>query len=276
MRRRGTTLITALVAAVAWGAVAGDAAAYDWYETEGAGEPLRWFRTALSYRISTVEPEEVPWSELEGVSESAFAEWIDLPGCSVPEVSFGGTTTVTTRTRPASLDEPPDNVIVFVRSRQAWSDASYSPTWIAITSIAHNRRTGEIVDADIEVNDGGFEFSTSAPPAAGHVDYVSTLTHELGHFFGLDHSQDPDATMFTTYNKSSNPLGGRTLSQDDIDGVCALYEDVPPHVPPAGGDDGDDCAAADDSRGGSLPAAILSAILGLLLCRPRRRRPHQS
>ena len=50
-------------------------------------------------------------------------------------------------------------------------------------------RTGEILDADIEMNGGEFLFSNSRHPRDLHYDVRNTLTHEVGHFLGLDEDQ---------------------------------------------------------------------------------------
>jgi len=244
--------------------------AYTWYRAaDGAGPPLRWFRTALTYRVSTTGPQELPLDAMPALLDGAFAVWVDLPGCRVPEVAYAGSTEAKARTAPRTLDEPPDNVVAFLQTSAAWRAAGYGATWIAITTLAHDLQTGEVVDADIEVNDGDFRFSAGdGPPDEAHVDLVSTMTHEIGHFFGLDHSLDPHATMFATYARFDDPTGARSLEADDIDGVCALYADVPPHVDvaPASGDDGG-CAGG---RGGAgLAAAAIACAVSA--ARGRRR-----
>lgn len=60
----------------------------------------------------------------------------------------------------------------------------------------------------------------------------NTLTHEFGHALGLDHSTDPDATMwpYTTSCETTR----ETLAQDDLDGLFSLYgANWPPQ--PSGG-----------------------------------------
>jgi hypothetical protein len=47
------------------------------------------------------------------------------------------------------------------------------------------------------------------------------LTHEVGHFLGLDHSTFENATMQANYDLSN--LGARTLSSDDVAGICSIY-----------------------------------------------------
>jgi MYXO-CTERM domain-containing protein len=104
-------------------------------------------------------------------------------------------------------------------------------------------------------------------------DLRNTVTHEAGHFVGLAHpcgdpsgpscQQSPpagevpysDRTMYPT--TSAGQISKRTLSVDDVAGVCAIY-------PPASG-----CGCGTSGAPGVLAAAL--AALALLAARPRRR-----
>lgn len=57
-------------------------------------------------------------------------------------------------------------------------------------------------------------------PEVGKLDLQGIATHEYGHALGLGHSDDPDATM---YANTQDGKSHRTLEQDDITGVRALY-----------------------------------------------------
>ncbi|HEY3449312.1 MAG TPA: myxosortase-dependent metalloprotease, MXAN_2677/MXAN_2678 family [Myxococcales bacterium] len=160
---------------------------------------------------------------------------------------------------------------------------------IALTTTTFNNKTGEVLDADIELNGAGFVFSTvdgaacSSPPPRPATNCVATdvrntLTHEIGHIVGLDHPDlSPESTVDHTNDRedtmySSASLGDtnkRTLHQDDIDGLCAIYpKDV---KTPA-------CLKPEDLRGdcgcstAGAPLAGLSAALFALLGVSRRRR----
>lgn len=76
---------------------------------------------------------------------------------------------------------------------------------------------GYYIDADIQFNGVGFTWSLDG--RRGTVDTQSIATHEEGHFLGLDHSTQMSAVMYASYT------GGikRTLTADDIAGVCAIY-----------------------------------------------------
>ncbi len=131
---------------------------------------------------------------------------------------------------------------------------------IALTTTTYRPSTGEIIDADIELNawDGnpgtfgnavGFYFTCvdpspgtvtscpatpsnccSAPGVSGclAMDVQNTVTHEAGHFIGLGHTPVSGATMFASAARGETSK--RSLAQDDIDGVCAIYPAGKPTV----------------------------------------------
>ena len=83
--------------------------------------------------------------------------------------------------------------------------------------------TGRIYDADIEFNDEFFAFVTDNPTPGLSVDIRNTLTHEVGHFIGLDHSSLPDSTMYGA--AAVGELHKRDLHPDDREGLCSIYVD---------------------------------------------------
>jgi hypothetical protein len=97
---------------------------------------------------------------------------------------------------------------------------------------------GQILDADtLFRNDGQAAFATPAALATsqgqGAYDLESLLAHELGHWFGLDHSAVWRALMFPFAPPPSQFLGDRPtaqapdgpLSDDDRAGIRLLYPD---------------------------------------------------
>jgi hypothetical protein len=148
---------------------------------------------------------------------------------------------------------------------------------IATTTTTSNTATGEILDADIELNDSGFTFTTvDGPPCApggpqvGCVAYdvQNTVTHEAGHTLGLDHSTDTTATMY-----AFAPIGEtrkRILYADDLDGICAIYPkggptSVSPGVTPPG------TTAPGGGCGSSGAPSWEGLLVGLALFALRRR-----
>jgi hypothetical protein len=162
---------------------------------------------------------------------------------------------------------------------------------IALTTTRFDTKTGDLWDADIELNGVTQQLSIGDPIVAD--DLLSVLTHEGGHFLGLSHSLDPTATMRAIYDPRTDGDTFRDLAPDDIQGICAIY-------PPGRQAQTDSCenrhgfsseCGADqpppeESKGCSLNAraavspasprsygtmlAVLAAVCGVRLARRRR------
>lgn len=134
-------------------------------------------------------------------------------------------------------DKPEQNQsVILALDAEHWSTLpDHSPRAIAITLMWHSKRTGEIVDWDMQLNLGAGEFADCVAHScgAGMVDLQNTITHEAGHVLGLGHSLDPDSTM-AAQTVGEVDTQKRTLAPDDVAGYCAL---VLPESPCSG----DDC-----------------------------------
>ncbi len=93
----------------------------------------------------------------------------------------------------------------------------YGNAVVGMTQVNYNSQ-GVIQNASILLNDS-FTFRTSAGVYASNQIFLSdVVTHELGHFLGLAHSEVLNSSMF--YSSFS---GQSTVSADDIGGVRAKY-----------------------------------------------------
>ncbi|HEU4536387.1 MAG TPA: matrixin family metalloprotease, partial [Polyangiaceae bacterium] len=181
------------------------------------------------------------------------------------------------------------NAIIFRDTDFQYTDVDNT---IAKTTVTYDLATGEIKDADIEVNTTYNEFALGEDPGTLY-DLQSVIAHEAGHFLGLAHTQRDlhgDATMYERYAPGQTQQ--RDLSPDDVEALCAAY---PPDRPaerceptPRGGlaeacrDDGaGGCSlAASPARTPRGPLAALGLALAFALRRarasgasPRRGRP---
>lgn len=184
--------------------------------------PLRWFSDTVHYEVSEVSTPDITTSALITLSQQALGAWEEATGCS-PKLTFAGTNSDSGAGFAVGCDNT--NVVVLIPDKAGWAQRGFSQLEIAKTTLMFSEETGEIVDADIEVNAGGFLFS-SGDPADDTIDLLNTLTHEAGHFLGMDHSIDKEATMYA--QAPPQEIKKRSLEDDDIEGACFLYRDYAP------------------------------------------------
>jgi hypothetical protein len=101
-----------------------------------------------------------------------------------------------------------------------WPHMQDTSNELALTTVTYDKDTGEIYDADMEIN-SSIPLSTTATVPAGGYDFESIVTHETGHFLGMAHSQDTHATMYAHYTAGDDVM--RDLTADDVAGICSIY-----------------------------------------------------
>ena len=193
------------------------AAAWEQYLTAG-GTPVRWFEAELELGVSRVVPVALGFDAAFATVSAGLEAWAGA-GCDAP--------TVTAVQRAEAALDPDDRAsnVVWFEDVAAWN-ARFSSTELARTILIHRTQSGALVDADIAVNLGGFDISASETCVVDRYDLRSTLTHEIGHFYGLDHSDVEGATM--ERRSVAGDCSMRTLEADDIAGLCATYERAEP------------------------------------------------
>jgi hypothetical protein len=161
--------------------------------------------------------------QMTQIMQSGFQNWM-TPNCTSFRATYGGTT--------AQQWSSFDGVNVLIWNPQIPNPQFAQALALMIPNV--NQSNGDFLDVDIVFNSS---YSWSTQPTGQQFDVLGTTTHEIGHLVGLDHTSVPDASMFATAAPGLCPC--RTLKQDDIDGVCAIY---PAGANPTGRKLGESCS----------------------------------
>lgn len=197
--------------------------------------PVWWRNACVSYDIQQDASSQVPYDTASQMFAAAFTKWTttmcpepagdaDAGGASA---ALAGTSRVSIDVRdfgPVACDEVQYNsdqgnqhVIIFHDDVWPHNDANNT---LGLTTVTFDPDTGEIYDADMEIN-STVPLTLSDPIPAGGYDFQSIITHECGHFLGMAHSGDDRATMFAHYTQGSTYM--RVLTDDDVSGICSIY-----------------------------------------------------
>jgi Matrixin len=192
--------------------------------------PLGWRRQCVGVSMQANASEQVPFDVANAIMTKAFAAW-EEPVCdpasgAKPNIHVENLGSVDCDLVQYNSRDANANVVVF--RDQNWSHPS-GPHNIALTTVTYDVNTGEIYDADLEINSAGFGLTVSDGDV--QTDLLSVITHEAGHFLGLTHTEDPTATMWANY--TTGDIGPRTLAVDDINAVCTSYPAIDVPIDPA-------------------------------------------
>jgi len=238
------------------------------------GRNLRWFRGCIGYAVQTDASVQVDRATTRSALRAAFDAW-EAARCADGTPSIHAEDLKPVECDTVEYNENAGNVNLIVFRDLVWSHPD-TPDHIALTTVTFDIETGEILDADIEINTAQHDLIT--PTAAGEFELLAVLTHEVGHFLGIAHSPLSDATMFASY---SSDLA--TLAPDDEQAICSIYtpkadvscNPIPRHgfSPDCSGDQTEgDCSAAPPGTSRRSGASALAALaLGAALQRLRRR-----
>jgi hypothetical protein len=166
-------------------------------DTDGndTGPSLTWATRDLSFALHENGTEDVAALDELEVLRNSFQVWENVQECAAP----GRTSDITFHERElTNLDligfdflHPERNANVLIFRDDAWPHAGQGSLIIALTTTTYSAQTGEILDADIEFNSAGFEFTIGDTGVV--TDLMNTAVHEIGHILGLGHSPVSDS-----------------------------------------------------------------------------------
>lgn len=237
---------------------------------------LNWVTNCIGYYLNAEGSDDLDFDDVEDEVQRSFEQW-ELPSCSDVNFTYLG---VTNATGAGYFQGQSNRNIVVWREGGSGDDAwEHDRSIIAVTTNTFCTETnslcpfaGAIIDADIELNGERFTFTNARLVAFTQFDLGNTLTHEVGHLLGLDHSRDRDSTMFAS--APPGELAKRDLNDDDQAGICTVFPTRSSGE--ACYDLGDGTNAVTDSGGcvarpGQPAGGWLALLLGMLVVQRRRR-----
>ena len=185
-------------------------------------QSLKWHPGPIQIAVSTSltrNPNIMPGSDVAGAVKRSLATWQQYLGFDLIQASTEKRSISPAGARGDGISlltvaPTEENMLFFSGDLQESA---------AATRVFYDKR-GFVSEADIALNPSQ-QFSTDGTP--GTFDLEATLTHEIGHLLGLEHSDVLGATMHEKYGKNGSyglsSFSARTLSQDDITALQRLY-----------------------------------------------------
>ena len=151
-----------------------------------------------------------PVNEFDAV-QAAFNNWRNIAESELDFESAGSLLNAST--------DAQDN-----RNVIRWEDTNVQSNVFAVTITTFDVASAQIVDADMELNDRDFTWDTlgagtQGVPGRAYIENV--VTHELGHFVGIDHVGNAQSSMF--FASTSGAIDQSILKHDDKAAIIRDY-----------------------------------------------------
>lgn len=164
---------------------------YEFY-LDQKDNPIRWYTDTIDVYLDPSLEKIAPAEEIYSLIEESFLQWNDY------------------------IKE--DITLNFIQEECLFSTKTcisygYCET-LATATVWNKKNSNKITHVEIRIGDNT---DWGLPEEKDKIDLRPALLHEIGHFWGLEHSSDPNAIMYTYYHNATN------LSDDDINGIADLY-----------------------------------------------------
>jgi MYXO-CTERM domain-containing protein len=172
-----------------------------------SGRGLAWQRQCISYTVVPREQQGIDLDAIRNTIDDSFEPWIRVACGNGPLPIELGQTQALGGCLEAEYNQygPNANTIMFLSE---WEGDDFPREAFGLTLVWHDPQTGEIFDADMQLNETIAPIAICDGGCSGDVvDLSNVVTHEAGHFLGLGHTNVLSAT----------------LEQDDMDGMCSIY-----------------------------------------------------
>lgn len=198
----------------------------DQYGCETNTRPISWPTSCVSYNVHEDGSDErdISAGKLASVVDEVFDQWLSA------DCEEGSLSLAVDYRGYAECGSPEYNEEKKDRNANVWmfrddgtdtgmSVSSGLADALAVTTVSFNPDSAQIYDVDVELLSAVADFTTSDSNVK--IDLTSVVTHEAGHFLGLDHSHVVGATMAARYFPGQTET--RSLEADDVAGICDVY-----------------------------------------------------
>jgi hypothetical protein len=205
-----------------------------------SGQELLWNTENIPYSVNVDGNHGLSAAAFETLIAAATRNWT---------TPLNGQLTFSQEGRTTSKSPSHTNDTNAIYFDENWTQ---DPSLLALTYVWSNPQ-GEIIGFDLAVNATDHSWATDGRAESN--DLLNTLSHEIGHALGIDHS--PDVTLATMY--PSSPAGEvhkRDLHDDDVAAAVYLYT-------PATDAQSSGCSTTASTRGSAAWLFLLPALLCL-------------
>lgn len=173
----------------------------------GESQVRAWSRFHPGWKLPVTYALSTPSNDLgeeksEAIVAQAVADWMNVR-CTSLRTEYLGRTDRSPGAR--------DGANVFGWVHDDWTNGA------GVIGTTSYRSTSQGSESDIAFNGQDYRWTTG-PGRSRTVNAYSIVAHELGHFFGLGHSEERGTVMYASYGG-----GILSLAADDEKGICALY-----------------------------------------------------
>ena len=161
---------------------------------------VRWSNSisTINVFLNPNNSQDLDVNDVNSIVENSVSQWDGKSRLTVTKNSTAGT------------NQQGLNEIYFSNDASVFNGSLI----VGLTQVLYSNNSGEIIEADILLNDSiGFSTTVTDKYYLGNV-----VTHEMGHFLGLGHSQVIGSTMFFMLNK-----GQSDIAEDDGAGLYSIY-----------------------------------------------------
>jgi len=186
---------------------------------QDCGTALFWGKDCFSFSVQENASNQVDLGTAEQLMGQAFAAWenADCGGGATPSLAVTNFGPVSCDQTEYNQEAGNANTVIFRDG--TWPYVGQGNT-LALTTVTFSLDTGEIFDADLEVNSTPNLVLTVGDEGVQY-DLLSILTHEAGHMLGLAHTPVDGATMTVEYVPGDLEL--RSLAPDDMAAICVAF-----------------------------------------------------